>query len=94
MTDTTRLRTGLERYSAALQRHFALLAERNRELQSVWQLTRDAYRGEGADTFAQSFERADTEFRHYVEHGHAIARLLDQRIEALQRFDIPGTDVV
>jgi len=94
MTDARRLATGLAAYIAALERHFALLREQHGELTAVWGPTRESYQGTGADVFAAAFERADAEFRHYLDQGQRIVALLKERQEALERFDRSGGEAV
>jgi hypothetical protein len=89
MTDATHLLRGLEAYTSALDRHLARLREHGSDLNGAWVRLHEVYRGQGAEVFAQAFERAREMSAAYSANGEAVLVVLRERIEALRRFDAP-----
>jgi uncharacterized protein YukE len=89
MSDATRLLQGLREYATALARHLVLLRERRGLLEAAWIPARDVYQGQGADVFAEAFERANAMVNEYIATVEAIQPVLKDRIESLARFDSP-----
>ena len=85
--DATRLRQGLRAYIEALQVQHVEMSEEGERLALSWRVTRDVYRGDGADVFADEFERASQMINQYVETVEQILPLMKKRLDDLDRFD-------
>jgi hypothetical protein len=89
MTDATALLRGLEDYVGALDCHLVQMREHRALLNAAWVPLNELYRGQGAEVFAQAFERAREMTATYSSSGEAILNVLRDRIASLQRFDAP-----
>ncbi len=89
MTDATALLRGLEEHISALDRHLAQMREQRALLDSAWVPLNDLYRGQGAEVFAQAFERARQMMTTYSSNGETILNVMRDRVESLRRFDAP-----
>jgi len=94
MTDATALLHGLEAYTTALDRHLVRLRDQGAALDQAWVGLSEVYRGQGAEVFAQAFERAREMIATYSSNGEAILTVLRDRIESLRRFDVPDSPPV
>lgn len=89
--DATRLRHGLQDYIDALQRQLVEMRDQGYRLDAAWQVTRNVYRGEGADMFANEFGRSRRMLSQYVEALEQVLPILRERLASLERFD-SGSD--
>jgi hypothetical protein len=89
MTDATRLLRGLEDYTTARDQHLIRLREQGATLDAAWIRLREVYHGQGAEVFAQAFERSREMIMAYTQAAQQIVPVIRSRIDALSRFDSP-----
>ncbi len=87
MPDVTRLVRGLEDYIATLERHLVQLRDHGAQLDAAWIRLREVYHGQGADMFAQAFERTRQMIGIYSTTAEAVVPVMRDRVEALGQFD-------
>ena len=84
MADTRLLLAGLVEYRAALERHLGDLRQEFDGLDLRWRSFAAVYEGDAADQFKYGWDRTTHRFLYYLERTQAIARVLDERIDALR----------
>lgn len=87
INDTRLLLSALEEYHAALQRHLIQLRTDFEILQNRWYGLASVYHGDGADQFKAHWAITVDRFREYQDRTDAIARVLEDRIDALRRLN-------
>jgi hypothetical protein len=90
MADATMLAEHLEAYESAIDRHLQQLGDDFRHLLTSWGNLRECYEGVGADRFDDVWTGTTRRFDEYLTQAQAVRRVLQQRLEALRRFDQPS----
>jgi uncharacterized protein YukE len=90
MTDATRLLHNLEAFIKTLEQHHAVLHEESAGLDAAWIHLREVYHGQGAEMFAEAFERVRNTMKAYSEAAVQVIPIMQARIEALKAFDASG----
>ena len=85
--DATLLRSGLTEYASALARQLDEMREQRERLSSCWLHTRSVYQGQGAEIFADRFDRSMTTLKNYITGLEHMLPILRDRLEALEKFD-------
>lgn len=88
MADTRLLLNGLVEYRASLERHTQQLRDEFAELEIRWGAFSTVYEGDAAQQFKEGWARTTARFDEYLERSAAIARVLDERIEALRAANL------
>ncbi|MFL5659451.1 MAG: WXG100 family type VII secretion target [Ktedonobacteraceae bacterium] len=78
------LLTGLEEYHRRLREHISQMEQQYQQLEKRWQAFSAVYEGNAAEQFRTGWRRTTEGFRGYVDQGHNIMKVLEERIEALR----------
>ena len=83
--DTRVLLSALEEYHATLRRHLVELRTDFDQTENRWHAFAYHYEGDAADQFKAHWVRTVDRFHEYQNRTDALARVLEERIEALRR---------
>lgn len=87
MADTRLLLDGLVEYRSRLEKHLQQLNADFQHLENEWRAFSVVYEGDAANQFRSYWQRTVDNFKEYIERTQRIARLLEERIQHLEKVN-------
>ena len=81
------LLAGLEEYRKSLEVHLAKTTSEYTQLEQKWRAFNAVSEGDYANQFRAGWMKTDARFKTYINQSQKIKSLLNERIEALRRFN-------